>query len=266
MTDRYIHFDWAMKRMLRDKANHAVIEGLLTSLFGEEVTIERFLESEGNQTWDDDKFNRVDILAENSWGEMIMVEILNTRMPDYFERMHNGLLKVPIDYADFGIPVGMVSKVYSVNITYFARLGVGTDYVYHGTSMLRGLHTPHDTLILTKSQRRSLLGIDENDVPFDDTLQTEYYVLRVEEFDQMASTPLDEWVYYLKTGDISDSATAPGLAKARECLRIDDMSVCECKTYIRRMELLRDQQSIMSTYRNEGIEEGLAQVRNNIGQ
>ena len=34
----YIRFDWAMKRLLRDKANHSVIEGLLTSLFGEKVT------------------------------------------------------------------------------------------------------------------------------------------------------------------------------------------------------------------------------------
>ncbi len=27
-----ISFDWAMKRVLRDKANHAVLEGLMTSL------------------------------------------------------------------------------------------------------------------------------------------------------------------------------------------------------------------------------------------
>ena len=65
----YIRFDWAMKRMLRDKANHEVIEGLLTSLLGEKVTIKEFLESEGNQKDEDDKFNRVDILAENDRDE-----------------------------------------------------------------------------------------------------------------------------------------------------------------------------------------------------
>ncbi len=26
--NKYIRFDWAMKRMLRDKANYAVLEGL----------------------------------------------------------------------------------------------------------------------------------------------------------------------------------------------------------------------------------------------
>lgn len=60
-----ISFDWAMKRLLRDKANHAVLEGLMTSLLNEKFTIVRFLESESNQEDENDKFNRVDILAES---------------------------------------------------------------------------------------------------------------------------------------------------------------------------------------------------------
>ena len=31
----YIRFDWAMKRLLRNKANFAVLEGLLTTLLNE---------------------------------------------------------------------------------------------------------------------------------------------------------------------------------------------------------------------------------------
>ena len=87
----YIRFDWAMKRLLRDKANHSVIEGLLTSLFGEKVTIVKFLESESNQDAGDDKFNRVDILAENDKQELIIVEIQNTRELAYFHRMLHGV-------------------------------------------------------------------------------------------------------------------------------------------------------------------------------
>ena len=47
--DKYIRFDWAMKRLLRNKANFAVLEGLLTTLLGEKITIRRLLESESNQ-------------------------------------------------------------------------------------------------------------------------------------------------------------------------------------------------------------------------
>lgn len=37
---KYIRFDWAMKRLLRDKANYVVLEGFLSVLFGESVHIE----------------------------------------------------------------------------------------------------------------------------------------------------------------------------------------------------------------------------------
>ena len=45
----YIRFDWAMKRLLRNKANFGVLEGLLTTLLDEKITISQLLESESNQ-------------------------------------------------------------------------------------------------------------------------------------------------------------------------------------------------------------------------
>ena len=57
---RIVRFDWAVKRMLRDKAYFAVLEGLMKVLIGEDLRIEEILESEGNQELEIDKFNRVD--------------------------------------------------------------------------------------------------------------------------------------------------------------------------------------------------------------
>lgn len=74
-NNKFIRFDWAAKRMLRDKANFGVLEGLLTVLIGETIKIDQILESESNQDCRDDKFNRVDIKAINSKGEIIIVEI-----------------------------------------------------------------------------------------------------------------------------------------------------------------------------------------------
>ena len=72
--NKYIRFDWAMKRLLRNKVNFGVLEGLLTTLLGERITIQKMLESESNQADEYDKYNRVDILAENSKGEIILIE------------------------------------------------------------------------------------------------------------------------------------------------------------------------------------------------
>ena len=39
LKDRYIRFDWAIKRLLRQKANFGVLEGFLTVFLNEEVKI-----------------------------------------------------------------------------------------------------------------------------------------------------------------------------------------------------------------------------------
>ena len=93
MQDKYIRFYWAIKRLLRQKANFAVLESFLSELLGEKVVIKRMLESEGNKETPDDKFNRVDVLAENSNGELIIIEIQNNAEIYYFQRMLYGTSK-----------------------------------------------------------------------------------------------------------------------------------------------------------------------------
>ena len=96
--DKYIRFDWAIKRLLRNKANFGVLEGFLTVLLGEKIQIMEILESEGNQQREDDKFNRVDIKARNSKDEIILVEVQNTRELYYLERILYGVAKAITEY------------------------------------------------------------------------------------------------------------------------------------------------------------------------
>ncbi|WP_251624112.1 Rpn family recombination-promoting nuclease/putative transposase, partial [Odoribacter lunatus] len=126
-----VRFDWAMKRLLRHKSNFVVLEGFLSSLLEEKITIRSILESEGNKDDFTDKFNRVDLLAEDSKGELIIVEVQNNRELDYFLRMLYGVSKAVTEYISEGDLYEKIRKVYSVNIVYF-DLGQGTDYVYHG--------------------------------------------------------------------------------------------------------------------------------------
>lgn len=262
ISNCYIRFDWAMKRMLRNKANHAVLEGLMTSLIGEKFTIVRFLESESNQEDEHDKFNRVDILAENDKQELAIFEIQNNRELYYFHRMLYGVSKAITDYISLGDEYGKVRKVYSINIVYF-ELGQGKDYVYHGHTVFQGIHV-HDILRLSQRQTELFFGNEKKgDNVHKDAgeLFPEYYVLRVNDFDKVATTPLDEWIAFLKTGNIAETATAPGLAEARECLRIDRMTRNEYLAYRNHMENIRYQKGVISSSVDEGREEGRAEGR-----
>ena len=102
LQDRYIRFDWAIKRLLRQKANFDVLEGFLTVFLGEPIRIIEILESEGNQETVDDKFNRVDIKARNSKDEIIIIEVQNTRELYYLERILYGVAKAITEHISLG--------------------------------------------------------------------------------------------------------------------------------------------------------------------
>ena len=261
--ENYIRFDWAMKRLLRNKANHAVLEGFLSSLIGRKFIIKSFLESEGNQEFEFDKYNRVDILAESDDNELCIIEVQNSRELTYFHRMLYGVSKAITEYVGIGKPYQDVRKVYSINIVYF-ELGQGKDYVYHGKTVFKGIHEPHDTLKLSIRQNEKFFGSNEKDVlkrKDAGDLFPEYYVLRVNDFDNIATTPLDEWMEFLKTGKISAKATAAGLPEARECLRVDSLSDNDRRAYFRHMESIRHMKSLFETSRDEGFEDGYEEGR-----
>lgn len=249
MKENYIRFDWAMKRLLRDKSNYVVLEGFLSTLLEEDLHICRFLESESNQTDETDKFNRADILVEDSKGRLLIIEVQNNRELDYFHRMLYGVSKTISEYINLGDDYDKVRKLYSINIVYF-DLGQGKDYVYHGKTIFRGLHDPNDVLKLSVRQQELFIEKDAGDI------FPEYYVLRVNDFDKVAKTPLDEWIKFLKTGEIDKEATAKGLPEARERLRIDTLPDAEKRAYYRDMEALRYQRSVIKTGWDEGHTKG----------
>ena len=252
-NNQVIRFDWAMKRHLLNKANFSVLEGLLTTLLNEKITIQKLLESESNQEDEFDKYNRVDMLAENSKGELVLIEVQNNNEYAYFQRMLFGTSKLVTEYINRGEGYDKVRKVYSVNIVYFS-LGHGTDFVYHGKTEFRGIHNG-DILELSPFQKQTFK------VDAVSQLYPEYYILKVNDFNQVAKSPLEEWIYYLNTGNIPSDATAPGLEEARERLKLDSMTKDELSAYYRHLDNVVILRSNIQTERMEGRMEGREQGR-----
>ncbi|MEQ9482416.1 Rpn family recombination-promoting nuclease/putative transposase [Coleofasciculus sp. F4-SAH-05] len=249
MSPTHIRFDWAIKKLLRNKANYGVLAGFLSELFRKPITIQSILEGESNQQGEDDKLNRVDILAENDQGELILIEVQNSTEQDYFHRMLYGTSRLITDFLEKGEPYGNVKKVYSVNIVYFS-LGQGDDYIYYGTLEFRGLHLD-DKLGLSINQRK-LFNIQDVYEIF-----PEYYVIKVNNFNEVVKDTLDEWIYFLKKSQIKEEFTAQGLAEAKENLLVDSLSEAERANYLRFMENRRYEISLIESSRSEGRLEGL---------
>ena len=242
-----------MKRLLRQKANFGILEGLLTTLLGMKIHIKNMLESESNQEDENDKYNRVDMLAENDKGELFLIEVQNNTEYAYFQRMLFGTSKLVTEYIKKGQGYENVRKVYSVNIVYFP-LGKGKDIVYHGKTEFRGIHNG-DVLELSPFQRQKFNVDTVSD------LYPEYYILKVNDFNRVAKNSLEEWVYYLNTGDVPQGAKAPGMEEVKEQLTIDRMNKMERNAYYKHLDnivILRDN---IYTEREEGRLEGRLEGR-----
>jgi predicted transposase/invertase (TIGR01784 family) len=212
MSKKLIRFDWAIKRLLRNKANFVVLEGFLSELLFDNIKIEQILESESNQETDDDKFNRVDILTQNSKNELIIIEIQSSYEIDYFHRMAYGVSKSISENLKLGQNYSEIKKVISINIVYF-DLGQGQDYIYKGKTEFIGLHQK-DLLGLSHKQKTTFIKEEISDI------FPEYYLLKVNQFNDNAKDTLDEWIYFLKNSEVKDNFKAKGLKEAGEVLDI----------------------------------------------
>lgn len=255
---KLVTFDWAMKRLLRSKANFDILEGFLSELLHENITILEILESESNQDHAEDKYNRVDIKVRDGREQIILIELQYDRQFDYIQRIIYGTAKAVTEHMSSGTAYREIIKVISINILYF-DLGVGSDYIYHGRTSFTGLHT-RDTLDLTEEQKRFYGHSSTSDI------FPEYWLLKVNNFDDVARNTLDEWIYFLKNSEIKEGFSARGLQQAQQKLDILALPKEEYQAWARYEEALHDRASMADNYtigvmkgERQGMEKGLEQ-------
>ena len=143
--------------------------------------------------------------------------------------------------------------MYSISILYF-DIGQGNDYLYHGQNTFLGVHTGDCLKVTTKEQGAIIRKLPAEIFP-------EYFLIRVNEFNKVAVTPLEEWIEYLKTGTIRPDTTTPGLEEARQKLIYYNMNKADKLAYDRHLDALMIQNDVLSTAKLEGLEEGRVEGR-----
>ncbi len=249
----YLRFDWALKRLLRDKANFEVLEGFLSALLNEEVKIIEILESESNRYSPYDKSNIVDIKARNHKDEIIIIEVQNIFEMDFMQRLVYGASKAVVEQVSIGDKYGIIHKVYSIAIVYFDLGTGGDDYVFRGQTSLLGLHSNKELKV--SERERTAYQSDSY------TIFPEYYILKVNNFNQLARTPLEEWMDYIKNGRISPNTKNKGLIRAKKILAFDKMTKEEQNIYQRYLVEKWSEQDSLEKERAEGYAKGVEKGR-----
>ncbi len=163
-----------------------------------------------------------------------------------------GTSKLITDNMDSGFNYDKVRKVISINIVYF-DLGHGEDYVYKGITDFRGIHK-NDLLNLTNMQKKEFINLAQVSDIF-----PEYYLLKVNGFNDIATSSLDEWIYFLKNSEIKSEFKAKGLNKAAVELDVMKLSKEERSEYESYIEDRRITESSIKTSWIEGKAEGKAE-------
>ena len=282
---KIITFDWAIKTVLRDKANFDVLEGFLTALFGRSITILDLLESESNQRDEADKYNRVDLLAKAGDGERIIVEVQYLPEKAYLKRLapqitstslndrdqpidkpteNNrrslpcaapyGAAKTVVENIQLGEPYDNVTKVYSVSLLYFDISKDHDDYIYHGKTEFTGLHTRRLARL-----KEFLVG---EEVHINRTnVFPEYYLIPLRAFPDVIRDELDQWVYAFKNNEVLDEFTAPGIGALKEKFDYLKMDEKERRRFDRHVDYARSEWGMIAYAREKGREEGREEER-----
>jgi hypothetical protein len=256
---KLIRFDWAIKYILRNKANFDVLEGFLSNLLKEAITIENIIESESNQEAETRKFNRVDLNCKDAQGRQIIIEIQNQREVDYLQRLLWGTSKAVVEGLELGQAYKEVVKVISISILYHnMRMDEteNTDFIYYGATELVGWHTKKPLVLhgaVAKGEKAPVVTSRE--------VFPEYYMIYVEKFQDMVNEDIDEWVYFFKHGKIRDDFKSPGIQLAARKLDYLAMDEAARRAYNDYLAYLAQEFSIIDTAKEEGREEGLKEGR-----
>ena len=256
---KLIRFDWAMKTLLRDKANFDILEGFLSAVLRQEVSVLEILESESNVPEMEQKLNRVDILIQDQQKRYVIIEIQNCHVTAYLERILFGVSKVIVDNVKSGEDYREISKVISISILYF-NLGLGEDYVFYGNTAFRGLHDNKPLIFRRRRADKTLETIKSQEI------FPEYYLINVERFADEMKTDLDEWIYLFKHAALPAHCQAKNLPLAGEKLDVLKMSSEERQHYEQYLMALVNEQDAIETALNKGLQQGLEKGRKEIAQ
>ena len=198
--------------------------------------------------------------SRDSKGNLVIIEVQNSKEYDYFHRILYGTSKAITEYIKEGEPYASVKKVISITIAYF-DLGQGKDYIYHGKNQFKGIHQG-DILDLAYKQKE-LYKKDEVHEIF-----PEYWLIKVSQFNNAVQDKLDEWIYFLKNGEIQEDFTAKGLIEAKE--KLDEMNLSkeekvEYEIFLKKLRenaseqhtKMADAEDLIKEAKEEGIQEGI---------
>ncbi len=193
------------------------------------------------------------MLARLDGGEEVIIEVQYEMEAGFIKRLLYGTSKSIVETLSLGDNYSKVMKVYSVSIVYF-DVGEGDDYVYHGRTEFKGIHTHH----VLKLKDRLTVGNVAGDAPSvisEQDVMPEYFLIPLGCFKGAINDEFDEWIYAIKNQEVPDHFASKNIQVLREKLDVLSMTTKEHRAYRRYMEAMGSDKGTLENAKQEGRDE-----------
>jgi hypothetical protein len=89
----------------------------------------------------------------------------------------------------------------------------------------------------------------------------EYYVIKINNFDDVAKDKLDEWIYFFKNTALPEKYSARGLELMEKALNVNNLPEPDRRDYESHQKSMEVEKNVMNTAKLEGKAEGRAEGR-----
>ena len=250
MEREIISFDYAIKDILRDKANFDILSGFLSEMLEKQVSVLEILESEGNTSIPGGKVNRLDLKAKIDDGEIVVFEIQFFDQIDFLGKALFNVCKAVVEQVSSG-EMFDIKKVYSVNIAYFNMGAINEYFFVANLTEFKGVHYNE---VIPFSQNLDPLSKTPKDI------HPEYFLILPRKYNEAnkkeSKSKFDEWVYVLKHSSVKSDFTAAGIQAAGDKLDVLKMTPEQRAEYERKKQLDMTHKSQLYTAELKGLQKG----------
>jgi predicted transposase/invertase (TIGR01784 family) len=256
MSDKnLISFDYAIKYLLKDKADYDIVEGFISALIGEEgykpVKIKSLLESESNKETRGLKKSIADLIVEDEDGNNYIIEIDRSYTDLFLHKACFNSSRLIVDNIGTNQDYLKIKKVFHINLLYFPLKNFNSKApLHHGKVIFHEIDNLNPLDVHLTDSRKHHFDI-HNVFP-------EYFIISIALFDGIVRKEIDEWLYMMQNSEVREDFKSPYMKKVAERLNILKMNQIErSKYYDYVSESLKGRDYIVSA-REEGIQIGEA--------
>jgi predicted transposase/invertase (TIGR01784 family) len=221
-----ISFDYAIKYLLKDKADYDIVEGFISALIAQEgykpVKIKALLEPESNKESKLLKRSIADLIVEDEDGNNYIIEIDRAYTNLFLHKAVFNTSRLIVDNLGTNQDYLKIKKVFHINLLYFPFPDTKSP-LHHGKVIFHEIDKAHPVDFHLVDRGMNIFDL-HNIFP-------EYFVISIPLFDDVIRQEIDEWLYLMKHSEVKESFKSPYMQKVAERLNILKMTNAERNIY-----------------------------------